>query len=241
MHDVAPAASAPPLPSLPARFLGVITSPRETFAAVVEHPKWLGMLLLTVAISAGSMAWFASTEVGQQALLDQQVAATEALGGRVSDADYARMQQMAPYMGAIQGVTVAIVSPLMMALVAGMLFGAFSVLGGTATYRQVFAVLVHAGAISALQSLLIWPFNYLRESASSPSNLSVFFPMLDEGSFVASVLGTIDLFILWWVIVLAIGLAVLYRRRTAPIAWSLFAVYGLIAVIVGVVKSVWGA
>jgi hypothetical protein len=95
--------------------------------------------------------------------------------------------------------------------------------------------------ISALQSLLIWPFNYVRESASSPTNLSVFFPMLDEGSFLASMLGVIDLFILWWVIVLAIGLAVLYRRQTAPIAWSLIAVYGAIAVGVAVFKSVWGA
>jgi hypothetical protein len=233
--------SGTPLPSLPARFLGIITSPRDTFAAVAAHPRWAGMLLLTIAVSAGAMAWFASTDVGQQAMLDQQVATTEAFGGTVSDADYARMQQMAPYMAAIQGVTILIMSPLMTALIAGILFGAFSVLGGTASYRQVFAVTVHAGVISALQSLLIWPFNYVRESASSPTNLSVFVPMLDEGSFLASMLGVIDLFILWWVIVLAIGLAVLYRRQTAPIAWSLIAVYGAIAVGVAVFKSVWGA
>jgi hypothetical protein len=243
MHDISPSPELAPaaLPSLPARFFGVITSPRETFAAVAAHPRWIGMLALTVLVSAGSLSWFASTEVGQQAMIDQQVATTEAFGQTVSDQDYARMQQMAGYMGIVQGVTIAIMSPLMTALVAGILFGAFSAFGGTAAYRQVFAVTVHAGAISALQSLVIWPFNYVRESASSPTNLSVFFPMIDEGSFLASVLGTIDLFILWWVIVLAIGMSVLYRRRTAPIAWSLFAVYGVIAVIVGIVKSAWGA
>ena len=39
----------------------------------------------------------------------------------------------------------------------------------------------------------------------------------------------IDLFIVWWVIVLAIGLGVLYRRRTQPIAITLFGVYTVIA------------
>ena len=42
---------APPL-SLPARFLGIITAPKETFASVVAHPRWLGMLVLTTVIVA---------------------------------------------------------------------------------------------------------------------------------------------------------------------------------------------
>ena len=56
--------------------------------------------------------------------------------------------------------------------------------------------------------------------------------MLDESSFLAKFLGTIDLFIVWWVVVLAIGLAVLFKRKTGPIAAGLFIVYGVIAVIV---------
>ena len=47
----------------------------------------------------------------------------------------------------------------------------------------------------------------------------------------------IDLFIIWWLIVLAIGLAVLYRRRTQPIAMSLLAIYAVIAVIVAAIMS----
>ena len=35
----------------------------------------------------------------------------------------------------------------------------------------------------------------------------------------------IDLFLVWWVVVLAIGLAVLYRRRTGPVALSLLGAY----------------
>jgi hypothetical protein len=42
--------------------------------------------------------------------------------------------------------------------------------------------------------------------------------------------GTIDIFIIWWLVVLAIGLAVLYRRKTQPIATTLFGIYAVIAV-----------
>ena len=47
----------------------------------------------------------------------------------------------------------------------------------------------------------------------------------------------IDLFVVWWVIVLAIGLGVLYRRRTQPIAMTLFGVYAVIAIGAAVIMS----
>jgi hypothetical protein len=61
--------------------------------------------------------------------------------------------------------------------------------------------------------------------------------MLPEKSFLASLLGAIDVFLIWWIVVLAMGLAVLYRRRTQPIAISLLAVYAVIAIVIAVVKS----
>jgi len=65
----------------------------------------------------------------------------------------------------------------------------------------------------------------------------VLFPMLPEGSFLAKFLGTIDLFTVWWVMVMAIGLAVVYRRKTRPIAISLFALYGVIAVAIAAFQA----
>jgi hypothetical protein len=69
------------------------------------------------------------------------------------------------------------------------------------------------------------------------TNLAVFAPFLDEKSFGAHVLGAIDLFTIWWIVSLSIGLGVLYKRRTSPIAWSLIGVYVLIGVIIAAVRS----
>jgi hypothetical protein len=65
----------------------------------------------------------------------------------------------------------------------------------------------------------------------------VFVPMLEETSFVTIFLGTINLVLVWWVLSLAIGLGVLYRRRTGPIATALLFIYVVIALIVAMVRS----
>jgi hypothetical protein len=53
--------------------------------------------------------------------------------------------------------------------------------------------------------------------------------MLPDASFLGKLAGMIDLFIIWSVIVLSMGLAVLYRRKTQPIAIALFSIYAVIA------------
>ena len=235
-----PAVAPTPLP-LPARMLGVLTSPRETFANVAAFPRWFGVLALSMTIFAVAQGVFLSTPKGQAALLDQQVAQMEGFGMKVDDAAYAAMKRQAAYAPYIQGVAILLFAPLMTALFAGILFGVFSgALGGNATFRQVFAVLAHGSVLNLLQALFVVPLNYVRGSLSSPTSLGVFFPMLEEGSFLANVLGGLDLFILWSVALMAIGLSVLYRRKTTGIFVSLVAVYVVIVLAIAAVKAALG-
>ena len=238
----APESSAAPAPkNLVARFVGVIVSPQETFKSVVAHPKWLGMLaVITLFLTLATTA-FLSTEVGRNALLDQQIASMESFGVDVSDQQIAQMEQrigIAAYFGgAAQLVTV----PIVYVIMAGILFAIFNAgMGGTATFKQVYTVVVHAGAVSVVQQAFAMPLNYMRESMASPTNLASLLPMLPEGGFLTYLLGAIDVFIIWSVIVLAIGLAVLYKRRTQPVAITLFSIYGVIALIIATVRTFMG-
>jgi hypothetical protein len=65
----------------------------------------------------------------------------------------------------------------------------------------------------------------------------VFLPFLDENTFPARLLGSIDLFLIWWLVNLAIGLGVLYKRRTGPIAVGLLSVYLAIALIIAGIRT----
>jgi Yip1-like protein len=223
---------------LMSRAVGVLTSPRETFAGVVAKPRWIGMMALVTIVGATLLFAFVSTPVGSQAMIDQQVQRAEARGAPMSDAQLAQMERVMGIFKYAIPASVLIIGPLFAALIAGILYAVFNVgLGGDATYKQVLAVVVHANVVSMLQQIFTIPLNYFRESMSSATTLGVFVPMLDERSFVARFLGMIDLFFLWWIFVLAIGLAVLYRKRTQPIAVSLYAVYVVIVLAIAGVMS----
>ena len=82
-------------------------------------------------------------------------------------------------------------------------------MGGERTFKQMFAVLIHAGVIQTLGALFTGPLNYFRGAVTSATNLAVLLPMVDPKSFVGRVLAMTDLFLIWYLLVLSIGLAVL--------------------------------
>lgn len=233
----ADAASSGPK-SLAARIVGVLVSPRDTYADVALHPRWFGVLAVIVLIGATGVFALMSTDVGKTAAMDQQVRMMESFGMKLTDAQYARLEQgmsRAPYTGAIgQAVTL----PLAAAIIAGILLGIFTaLLGGDAKFKQVFAVVCHSGVVISLAQIFGLPLAYARESLSSATNLAVFLPFLDESSFAARFLGTIDLFQIWWIVSLSIGLGVLYRKRTAPIAMTILGVYAVIAIVIAAIRT----
>jgi hypothetical protein len=156
----------------------------------------------------------------------------------VNDQMYEQMEKGAGRMPYVTAIMVIVVTPIIGVIVAGLLFAVFNAaLGGEASFKQVFSVYAHAGAISAISTIFSGIINYFRGSMGSVANLGALMPMLPENSFAGRLLGMVDVFLIWYIVVLAIGLAVLYRRRTQPIAISLLTVYAVIAVAIALVKS----
>ena len=151
--------------------------------------------------------------------VDQQVRAMENFGMKVTDEMYTQIEARSRFGGYITIVTMLVFAPITALIITAILWAIFNVaMGGDATFKQAFAVIVHAGVISTLAQLFTAPLNYARGTLGSATNLGVLLPMLDEKSFIGRLMGMIDLFMIWYCIVLAMGLAVLYRRRTQPIA-----------------------
>ncbi|HKT80747.1 MAG TPA: YIP1 family protein [Vicinamibacterales bacterium] len=239
MNTTATAAgSAPASKGLLARFIGIITAPKDTFASVVAAPKWFGILAVSAVLIAFFTALPMTTDAGRQAAIDQQVQQRQAFGIETDDATYARIEQMSKIMPYVTAGSVLVFSPIMVLVIGGILFAIFNAaLGGEASFKQVLAIVTHAGVISTVSAVFSGIINYFRGAVGSVANLGALLPMLPEKSFLASLLGAIDVFLIWWIVVLAMGLAVLYRRRTQPIAISLLAVYAVIAIVIAVVKS----
>ena len=240
MVDILPPQSASPTErGLAGRVIGVLTSPRATYADVAARPLWLGVLIVVLAATIGSSTWLLSTEVGQRAVIDQQLQTAEAFGRPITDAQYEQLERFAPYSVYVAAVSQLVFLPLIALVIAGLAFAIFTGgLGANATFRQVFAVVAFSCVLTGLRSVFSTPLNYARESLSSPTTLMAVLPFFADNTFVARLLGSIDLFYIWWLTNLAIGLGVLFKHRTAPIAATMLVVYGAIALTIAAVRSV---
>ena|SRR5215471_8931164 len=240
MTSTADAAGSTPAPkSLVARIIGIIISPKETFQIVVASPKWFGMLACTTLAAALFTALPLTTEGGQEAAIARNEESVKSLGINVDlDQMHERMEQGKARMPYTTAASIIVISPIMVTIFAGIVFAIFNAaLGGEASFKQVFSVLTHAGVISVLGAVFGGVVNYFRQRMDNITNLGSLLPMLPEKSFLANFLGAIDVFLIWWLIVLAMGLAVLYRRRTQPIAVTLLSLYGVIAIAIAAFKS----
>lgn len=219
--------------SLGQRFIGILTSPKATFENVVSWPRWLGVFGVTMALSLVFTVWFFTSEVGQQAFVDQVRTQNPAV-------TVEQAEGIATFMKFVIPAAVPIIGSIFLFGGAGLLLGVFAITGGSASYKQVLAVLAHAGIASTVAQVVLTITNYVRGSMVSITSLAGLSALFDEASFMAGFLGAIDLWWFWYFLVLAIGLGVLYRRRTAPIFLTFSAIYFVIALGNGLLKALTG-
>lgn len=230
--------SAAPSKGLAARALGVLFSPRATYAEVVARPRALGALVAVIVIVAAATSAFLMTEVGKNAYIDQALDSMEGFGMTVTDQVMTGIERQSQYAPYITTAAQVVFVPLVAVIVAALALAVFNaILGGDGSFKQTFAIVAHSYFVVALGAVFSMPLFYVNKSMASPTSLSVFFKMIDEATFLGRLMGSIDLFRIWWIVSLSIGLGVLYKRKTGPIAWSLLGLYLILVLIIAGVRT----
>jgi len=203
MVEAGQAASVPKLPALPSRIVQVFVSPPRLFDALKERPVWIDVLLLIVIINVVVTATMPA-EI-QRRLIEQFLPA---------GADPAQLDQMVES-GRTRGIVSSVIfTPIMIAVVAGVLMLAYNViLGGEAKFKQLFSATAHAYLIMTAGGLLMLGLIYAgsEQMVLSPA---LILPDLGDG-FLARLLGAINVFSIWMCIVLGIGVSRIYPKRSA--------------------------
>jgi hypothetical protein len=219
----------------------MVRSPRATLAAAVANPRSLDLALLTIGVAVVCSVGFLLTRVGQLAALDQQVRQLESFGTVITDDTYADLRRLVPYRPAISAATIVLGWPILWVGFAAVLQRLGNRTGnGYASFQQVLTVVVHASSIFAVRALVAAPVNYVRESIGGATSLSMILPSFSESTFPARLFGALDIFVLWWVVLVALGLGILYRTRTLPIARWLFGAYAAGAAAVALTQALRG-
>ncbi len=195
-------------------------------------------ILIVAGVCAGA---FLRTDVGRQAVVDERVRVAEMFGGTVTDADYAALQARTPWWVYFASGNRMLLTPAATLLVATACWAVARAEGTDSRFTQALAIVVHASVVLVIGHVIATPLHYVRESLTSPLNFAAVVPGMDEGTLPARFFGSIDLFAVWWLALVVIGLGVLTRRGTRRYAMSAAAVYlGFVAVMAGVIAAIGG-
>lgn len=229
--------------SLAARVAGIVRAPRLTVAELcaASAPPWLDVLGVSTLVSFGCLAGLLATTVGQTALLDQLERTATAFGRPVDDAAYARLQDLSTH-GVLYSAGVAVGTGPVLAIVATAVVLILLRLMGQRQVRTatVLSLVSHAGVIFALKRIATTPISYLSETLTSPTTLAQLMAGVDEASPLARFLGIIDVFTVWWGILLAIGVAYMTNRRAAPLALIFAGIYVALALLLALAMAATG-
>jgi hypothetical protein len=212
--------------------MGVLWHPRQTMAAVVRDPSFITVWIVVLLVVAASGVSILSTAVGQQALVDERVRTTEMMGGRVDEATYAELLARPPISAYLTSGGRLLVTPPATLIVALGLVGLAAISRMRLPFLVALAIVVHASTVLALQQVVAVPAELVRESLASPTSLATLMPMAEDGTWISRLLGSIDVFGIWWVGLISIGLAAATGRSTVGWLVRLSAAYLAIAAMV---------
>lgn len=195
------------LPALPTRVVQLFVSPAKLFDGLRERPAWLGALGLLVALG-GLAAFLLPTELMEQAMLAQAP----------PDAPPEQLEQMEQIASAAAWTKYLVVLFWVFAAAAvpGLLITVYNfALGGTASYRQLFAATVHALLIPVIGGLATLPLILQTGDIQTALALHLLVPGIDTDTFLYRLLLGLNVFGLWCCVVLGVAVSRIYPDRTA--------------------------
>jgi hypothetical protein len=208
--------SAPPIPSLPARLLKVFVSPGELFTELRENPAWFGILAVGAVLAALSMFLIPAD------LWTQMTREQSAQAGSQPMPEW--VLGLIRFVGPLFAAFGHFVSAFIMAGVLWLFFGFF--FGDEGKYKQYLSVVGHALVITAVGGLLLTPLRIMQENIEATLNLGTFFFFMEDG-YPLRVLQMLELFGLWGLVVMAIGVSKVNPKRSLGSALTFLAVFAV--------------
>lgn len=191
-------APPPPRPAFLSRFWMVFVKPGVLFEALGKNPAWFPMALF-VAMGVGAVMgglpgdfWATQMEAGGDAPPDDVMPLVRAIIGG--------------------GVTVVFfIIPLVVATFTYVVF--VFMRGDNAVFKQHLSVVAHAGIVTLVGMLVHIPLWIGTGSFETVLSLATFFPFLPDG-YLLNFFTQLQLFGLWTVVAVGIGIAALDPRRS---------------------------
>ncbi len=207
------------------RLVGVFTSPGTAFQSIAQKPGWVIPLLVLIVLNLGYMF------VVQPVLVkEQQQKTIQSLEEKNVDSEQqdAILAQSTKWMKVMMYPSAIIGSFIVVLIAAGIwLFFSNIMLGGDANYKQMLSVVTYTSYIGFVGQLIKLPINLTQETMNVHFSLATF--MSDDlvKTFLYKFLASIELFNIWTVITISIGIATVAKLNIKKV-WPVVAIVYLV-------------
>jgi len=218
------------------RLSGVFFEPGKVFADVSERPRWIAPILVSILIGL-ALVYAISTHIGWEQTIRQTFASNPRTADLPADqrekmiATGSKVASIIGWVGALLG------APLSVLIIAGVLTGLFNGLLGTELkFAQTFAVTAYALLVRAILAALMILLVYLKPPEDfniqvSPFSPAAYMNRLETPKWLMSLAGSLDLFTIWSIILLAIGFSVAAKKLSFAKSLTAIAIPWLIWVV----------
>ncbi len=209
-----------PTMSFGQRLTGIFFEPSRTFKDIDRKATWIGIFII-VAILGIAVAYVMMSHLDTEALLRQQMAARNMSQEQINQAIAA--QQGSPiirnlkYLGVVFAPVAQIVSYL---VIAGVFLLVFVLMGAQLTFKKALAVTIWGMAPAGIvMSILSIALIYIKNPTTFDPYQGIVMSNLGglvDGKthpILASLLGSIDLFSFWSIVLLSLGFAAISNRK----------------------------
>ncbi len=234
-NEPAPQPAAPPAKANPfGRLVGVLFSPDETFASIARTPDWLVPLLLFVVL-AGVGGYVFTHHVDFVTNMRAQMEERHAPSDQIDQA-----VKVTKAISTVIAYCSPLISIIVYVLVAAILMLAFRMMGGEGDFAQYFSVTLYAWLPQVIQSLIVLVVLLTRTDPVGAEGLATlvrsnlaFLTDMKEHAVLFGLLGSLDVFTIWSLILMSIGFAHVSKfskAKSATIVVSVWAFWTAIKV-----------
>ncbi len=217
------------------RLIKIFTDPITFFEDLRQNPTWLVPLILIILMT---IIFTVATKNQMLEYRKQMIYDSQRIPEELKDKSIEQIENMSPgayYTQTIIGSTFGILIVYGLGAAFFLFVGNF-VLGGKASYKQMFALFTWANMVSIVELLVKMVLILQKNSAEVYTSLALFMDPSKSKTFLFQLLNAVDIFAIWKVILWAIGFGIIYRfsaKKSYITVITMYVLYVLISIGIG--------
>lgn len=212
-----------------ARISGIFFEPKKVFTFLNSKPSWFFAFLLILLISVVIAEIILPQSLAMQKEIVSQsprIASTPGVLEKMTEITPAKRIQTV--IGEIIRVLIGLIL-----LTSFVYFLCNIILGGDSSYKKVLSIVTYTSFIPTLGAILKTPLILAKNSANVQTSLALLVPEGDFTKIRYMLLGALEIFSIWQIILIALGITVLYKFSATKaffatlIGWAILVFIGI--------------